>query len=86
MMIKRLFVAAVTAILVGSLPLYVYSQSVIAIKGGTVITMAGQTLESGIVLIKDGKIEEVGDAVKIPDGAKIIDASGKYVFYRSCQI
>jgi imidazolonepropionase-like amidohydrolase len=78
-MSKRLLVATVAAILITLTPLSVYSQSIIAIKGGTVITMAGQTLESGIVLIKDGKIIEVGVGISIPKEAKVIDASGKYV-------
>ncbi len=54
-------------------------QRVIAIKGGTVLTMAGRTIPNGVVLIKGEKIEAVGSDVKIPSDAVVIDASGKFV-------
>ncbi|MFH1575178.1 MAG: amidohydrolase family protein [Acidobacteriota bacterium] len=50
-----------------------------AVTGGTVLTMAGETIEKGIVLISGGKIAEVGRSVKIPPAAAVIDATGKYV-------
>jgi len=52
---------------------------VIAIKGGTVLTMAGETIEGGTVVMWEGKIAAVGKQVSIPEGAQIIDATGKYV-------
>ena len=48
----------------------------IAIVGGKVLTMAGPTLESGTVLIRDGKIAAVGTDVEIPPGVEVIDAKG----------
>lgn len=55
------------------------AQQVTAIQGGTVMTMAGRTFENGTVLIRDGRIAEVGPNVRVPSGARIVDASGKYV-------
>ncbi|MFC2165035.1 amidohydrolase family protein [Acidobacteriota bacterium] len=55
------------------------SQRIIAIKGGTVLTMAGRNIPNGIVLIKGDKIEAVGTDVKIPSDAVIVDATGKFV-------
>ncbi|MBU1049935.1 amidohydrolase [Candidatus Bipolaricaulota bacterium] len=49
-----------------------------AIKGATVLTPE-QTLVNGTILIKDGKIIAVGTDVKIPAGADILDATGKYI-------
>ena len=48
----------------------------IAVKGETVITMAGDSISNGIVLINNGKIEAVGPAksVKIPAGYRVINA------------
>ena len=48
----------------------------IAVKGNTVWTMAGNAIENGVVLIKDGKIEAVGPAssVAIPSGYRVINA------------
>jgi imidazolonepropionase-like amidohydrolase len=54
-------------------------QRVIAIKGGTVLTMAGRNILNGIVLIKGEKIEAVGRDVNIPSDAEIVDATGKFV-------
>ena len=51
----------------------------IAITGGTVLTVTKGTIENGVVLIRDGKIAEVGQNIEIPEGAKVIDASGKFV-------
>jgi imidazolonepropionase-like amidohydrolase len=50
-----------------------------AIRGGTVLTMAGKPIPNGTVLIKDDKIEAVGADVKVPSGATVVEASGKYV-------
>jgi imidazolonepropionase-like amidohydrolase len=48
----------------------------IAVKGETVITMAGDPISNGVVLINNGKIESVGtaSAVKIPAGYRVINA------------
>jgi imidazolonepropionase-like amidohydrolase len=62
------------------LPLVFFgAEKTVAIKGGTVLTMAGKTIPNGIVLIKGEKIQAVGDDVRIPADAVVIDASGKYV-------
>jgi imidazolonepropionase-like amidohydrolase len=41
--------------------------------------MAGRTIENGTVLIRDGKIAEVGQNLSIPGDAKVVDAQGKFV-------
>ncbi len=51
----------------------------LAIKGGRVLTMAQQPIENGIVIIESGKISKVGVNIEIPEGAQVIDASGKVV-------
>lgn len=52
---------------------------VIAIKGGTVLTMAGAPIENGTVLMRGGKIIAVGANVQTPAGAEVVNATGKYV-------
>lgn len=52
----------------------------IAITNGKVYTMTGKVFDRGTLLIKDGKILEVGQEITIPRDAKVVDASGKYVF------
>lgn len=43
------------------------------------MTMAGETIENGQVLIKDNKIIEVGNNIKVSDDCKVLDAEGGYV-------
>ena len=52
---------------------------VLAIVGGTVLTMAGETIENGTVVVRDGRIAEVGSGLRPPRGAHMIDAEGRYV-------
>lgn len=51
----------------------------IFIKNGHIYTMAGEVMENGCILIKDGKILEVGKDLKAPENAEVIDANGKMV-------
>jgi imidazolonepropionase-like amidohydrolase len=55
------------------------SPSVILIQNATVLTVTQGTIEHGSVLVKDGKISEVGPNVKAPTGAQIIDGTGMFV-------
>lgn len=52
---------------------------VTVIQNATILTVANGTIENGSVLIRDGKIAEVGRNVTVPRGAKVIDATGKFV-------
>jgi len=45
-----------------------------ALKCGTIYTMDGLPQKNGVLLIKDGKIENVGKRVAIPTGYPVIDA------------
>ncbi|ONI40615.1 amidohydrolase [Candidatus Epulonipiscium fishelsonii] len=51
----------------------------IAIKGGTVITITNGVLENAVILVEEGKIKAIGTNVEIPEDAQIIDASKHYV-------
>jgi imidazolonepropionase-like amidohydrolase len=51
----------------------------IAITGGTVYPVSGPRIEHGTVLIRDGKIVQVGAGIAVPAGAQQIDATGKWV-------
>jgi imidazolonepropionase-like amidohydrolase len=51
----------------------------IAFKGGTVLTMAGDPIEGGTVLVDSGKIVAVGKDIPIPPDAKVIDTRGKHL-------
>lgn len=51
----------------------------LAIINGKVLTMAGAAYERGVVLIDNGKIKGVGNRIRVPKEAQIIDAAGKTV-------
>jgi len=52
---------------------------VIVIQNATILTVTKGTIERGSILIKDGKIAEVGPSIKAPKDATVIDAEGKFV-------
>jgi imidazolonepropionase-like amidohydrolase len=54
-------------------------QERMAVKGGRIITGAGPTIENGVILVRNGKIEAVGKDLTIPSDAKVIDATGKVI-------
>src|SRR5262245_36433882 len=50
------------------------------IQNATIMTVGSKgKIEKGSVVIKDGKIAEVAEKVMVPQGAKTIDATGKFV-------
>ena len=49
------------------------------IRGGTVLDGIGGEIENGDVLIENGRISAVGTGLEAPDGATVIDATGRYV-------
>ncbi len=51
----------------------------IAIKDATILTVSHGNIPKGTILIRDGKIAEVGPDVSIPSGATVIDATGQFV-------
>ncbi len=51
----------------------------ILIQNATILTISHGAIEHGSLLIKDGKIAAVGQGLKAPDGAQVIDASGQFV-------
>ncbi|SOD04131.1 Imidazolonepropionase [bacterium JGI 053] len=51
----------------------------LAITGGTVYPVSGAPIPNGTVLIRDGRIVAVGAGIAVPEGARRIDATGKWV-------
>src|SRR5260370_41610940 len=49
------------------------------IKNGTVITITKGTLTQTDVLVKDGKIAQIGKNIAAPQGVKVIDATRLFV-------
>ncbi len=51
----------------------------VLIKNGTIITITKGNLENTDVLIKDGKVSQIGKNLPAPAGYKVIDATNKFV-------
>lgn len=61
-------------ILVSFLSMFTFAKAQVAVKGETVYTVSGGPIQNGVVLIKNGKIENVGANLAIPAGYKIYEA------------
>ena len=73
---------AMTSLIVASFILpdvKAFGQTVM-LEGARIIPVAGKPIKKGNILIKDGKIVEVGRKVEAPFDAKVIDVSGKTLF------
>ncbi len=51
----------------------------IVIQNATVMPVAGKGTFKGSVVVKDGKIADLGEKVLVPEGATIIDAANQYL-------
>ena len=54
------------------------SAEIFVIQNATIWTMAKGKI-TGSVVVKDGKIDQVGEKVMVPQGAKVIDAGGQHL-------
>ena len=54
-------------------------EPVIAITHATILTVTNGVIADGTVLIRGGRIAEVGRSVTVPSGAEVIDATGRFV-------
>ena len=50
------------------------------LRGGTVHTISGATIENGSVLVRNGKIVGVGKDLPAPAGYKVIDVHGQQIY------
>ena len=50
-----------------------------AIKAGKILTISGDPITDGVILVENGRIAEIGAEIEIPENASIIDASQKVV-------
>src|ERR1700730_12404574 len=82
---KKMHVSIVLTACFFALPLFTRAANppdapaVILIQNATVLTVSHGTIEHGSILIKDGKILEVGQSIKAPKDAQVIDAAGQFV-------
>src|SRR5262249_23413620 len=53
---------------------------VFAVVGGKIMTGPGRDIANGTVVVRDGMIESVGEDVKVPADALVVDAAAKTVY------
>jgi imidazolonepropionase-like amidohydrolase len=53
--------------------------TLVAITGANIMTASHGNIMNGTILIRNGKIAEIGTNVTVPPGAKVIDAKGKWI-------
>ncbi|MHC4400615.1 MAG: amidohydrolase family protein [Planctomycetota bacterium] len=56
------------------------AEQITAVKADRIDTVTGGVIENGVIVIRDGKISEIGGDVEIPNTARVIDAGNKTVF------
>jgi imidazolonepropionase-like amidohydrolase len=66
--------------MIGLLLLGLLANDVYAIRGARIVTLAGPPIEKGTIVIRDGRISEVGAEVSIPEGAEVLEADGLEVY------
>ena len=49
------------------------------IRGATVVTGTGQTLQNTNIIVRNGRIERMGQGITVPN-AKVVEATGKYIY------
>ena len=52
----------------------------VALRGATIHTVTAGVIENGTILFENGVITAVGTDVEIPDGARVVDVSGKHIY------
>ncbi|MDH4197879.1 MAG: amidohydrolase family protein [Candidatus Aminicenantes bacterium] len=62
-----------------NLPAELSGTTTFALKAGTVLTMTGEPIRNGLIIVKDGRVEKVGAGLAVPAGYPVIDASEFFV-------
>lgn len=74
----RIYVILLTFLLLVSAFVAPGRAEVTAIKAGRILTISGEPITDGVILIEDGKIVDIGTGIEIPEDAAVIDV-GKSV-------
>jgi imidazolonepropionase-like amidohydrolase len=76
---NKLLVIHIALLLVSFSSLCIKAQDTLLLKNGNIITISGETIEAGDILIKNGKIAKVAKNIEVKPEIQIIDLKGKWV-------
>ncbi|HVN03431.1 MAG TPA: amidohydrolase family protein [Bryobacteraceae bacterium] len=68
------------AVLLAVLALRAAGPEVLLLRGATVHPVSGPEIANGSVLVRDGKIAQVGEHIAAPKGAQVIDLKGLHLY------
>jgi imidazolonepropionase-like amidohydrolase len=74
----RLLALGAAAALAGAAP--TQAQGVTAIRNATIVPVTGPRLTNATLVMRDGRITEIGANVAVPPGAAVIDGTGLFVY------
>lgn len=74
-----LLAAMGVALTVSSAQARIDDEKIVVVKAGRIITVTGEEIDGGDIIIRDGKIELVGKRLEYPAGATVVDASSQTV-------
>lgn len=77
---RRALDAAALALAAALLACPTAADDVIAIRDARVVSVSGPVLERATVVVRDGRIADVGATAQVPAGARVIDARGLTVY------
>jgi imidazolonepropionase-like amidohydrolase len=77
---KIIHIGLLVLILLAGMEGAIAGDTTILIKNATIVPVKGNPIQNGDLLIENGKIAKIGTNIQAPAGAKVIDASGKYVY------
>jgi len=79
MIIRKVLIPLIVVVLCLSYGAAYSFQETKAIKAGKILTITNGVITNGIIIIKDGKIVDVGKNIEVPEDALVIDAGDKVV-------
>ncbi|MBP1765998.1 MAG: amidohydrolase, imidazolonepropionase [Candidatus Aminicenantes bacterium] len=77
---RLLGITAAALLMSAALPSFEAEPARLFIKNATIVPVAGARLDGGGILVENGKIKAVGKEIQAPADAKVIDASGMFVY------
>lgn len=76
---NRLCVLIILVFTFTSLGVGLPAEQSLLMKNGNILTISGETIQGGDILVTGGKIAKVGQGLQAPEGGRVIDLQGKWV-------